>query len=755
MTPYRRAGPSKQPSTRWGVMSPGGLSPVTHPMHLLKIGTMLLLGGLLHPLHAAGPTSEAEAHAAYVFSHRPVWVSTDGAWRVSVNPRGELLREAQTDKPTVQRIKLGPGVRAVASHGPGLKVWVLGEKGCLLQVDFSGPTPKRQTESGAKCPALDEAGSDDLPSYFSGSLAVSADGQLLAHSGSEGDPSVTVLDLRNKKKPMRTLWPAHPAVALRFEDDGQRLAVLTQERGEAWEDIPGPSSLQWSRWDLRSGALWNEAQREGGLGELRLHLHSASAWQQFWLDAKGEVQALDTHSCPVRVHSWPLKNEAAIESLSADPLGRWLAVLAAPTQAKTQRLLWLDARTGRTLHISELPLPRGAQGVAVQAHAQGLLLRRASAVQRSGEQYDHSPWRLQPWQNLPLPPAVAALAPRETSPTAPCREAKEAPLARQPERIAQPGKILWTLELDPRKAWDEARKGPCNRLDWTAEHQHPDRTPRRWGLSPQGQLFVDQGDELHQLDPGTGKLLARWPTQRPTGVCSTPSFARAQFLNWQGDTLSLRPFAAQWDPKARQTLEQRPGWRVVTAVWLGDQVLARWVKGEQAEQRLYRADASGRWTQAAQRKGSVQEDGMPWFEGDDGHTSAIGWHELMPDPAAIDNIEREERGVRAGPRWSAGRYDSVRAEQDGRLLLWDGVSGDSARVGQLVDLGQGRAVSLAGARLTLYRLREGEQSALRWEQQGRPDGDSPWIDALWWDEPKLLLLAGHGGTLVALRPPLP
>lgn len=727
-------------------------------MHFLKIGTALMLGGLLHPLHAAGPTSEAEAHAAYVFSHRPVWVSADSAWRVSVNPQGELLREAQEGKPTVQRIQLGPGVRAVASHGPGLLVWVLGEKGCLMQVDFRGPTPKRLAEPGVKCPALSEAGSDDAPSYFSGALTVSADGHWLAHSGSEGDPSVQVLDLRgssssSKRKPMRTLWPAHPAVALRFEDDGQRLAVLTQERGEAWEDIPGPSSLQWSRWDLRSGALWNEAQRPGELGQLSRQLHSASAWQQFWLDAEGEVQALDTSSCPVRAHSWPLKGEAAIASLAADPLGRWLAVLTAPSQAKSQSLLWLDARTGRTLHTSVLPRPQGGQGVAVHAHAQGLLLRRATGVDRSGETYDHSPWRLQPWHKLALPPAVAALPPREPNTSTPCLEANEAPLARQAERITQPGKILWTLGLDTRKAWAEARTGRCNGSDWPSERPHPDRSPRRWGLSPLGQLLLDQGDELHQIDASNGQVLARWPTPRPTGVCSTPNFARAQFLSWQGDTLSLRPFTAQWDPKARQTLEQRTGWQVYSAVWLGDQVLARWIKGEQAEQRLYRTDADGRWARVAQRRGRVQE-GAPWFEGDDGNTSAIGWHELMADATAIENIEREERGVRAGPRWRVGRYESVRAEQEGRLLLWDGVSGSPAHAGRLVDLGQGRAVSLANVNLTLYHLRENEQAPLRWEHLGRPDGDASWLDAVWWGEAKLLLLARFDGTLVALRPPL-
>lgn len=715
---------------------------------------LALLAALLSSAQAAGPTGEAEAFAEYAHAHRPVWVSANGAWRVSLTPQGELLREAGTGGAAAQRLKLGAGVRALASHGPGLQVWALGENGCLVLADFSGPAPKRRNDHGLACTDLGGGLHDDGPAYFPGALAVSADGRLLAHGGGAGELNVQVLDLRSKKT-LRVLALAEPAQALRFEDEGQRLAVLTLQRGEQWEDIAGPSNLQWSRWDLASGALWNEAQRPGAFRHAADYLHAASAWQQFWLHPEKGVQALDLQTCPVQIQHWPLPELAGIQSLAADPQGRWLALLEprGANAKRPQRVIWLDAPSGRILHISALA--PGLEAVALQAHGGGLLLRRAQALPREGTEYNHSPWRLQPWQHMALPPAVAALPARAAlAPAALCREPQEAALARQPERIKAAAKPLWSLAIDPRSSWAEARSGHCNGSDWPNPN-HGDRRARRWGLSPQGQLFLDQGDELHQLDPGSGKLLARWPTPRPTGVCSTPSFARAQFLNWQGDTLSLRPFAAQWDPKGRQILEQRPGWQVYTAVWLGDQVLARWVKGKLAEQRLYRADASGRWTKMAQRSGTAQE-GLPWFEGDDGNTSAIGWHELMPDATAIANVEREERGVRAGPRWSAGRYGSVRAEQDGHLLLWDGVSGhpidSQAGLEWVLDLGGGRAVAISGNQISVYRLREPEQAPQVWRIKRAPN-DELWSDALALEAAQLLLVEVIGGRLMAVRLP--
>ncbi|MFO1252133.1 MAG: hypothetical protein U1E77_13610 [Inhella sp.] len=61
-------------------------------------------------------------------------------------------------------------------------------------------------------------------------------------------------------------------------------------------------------------------------------------------------------------------------------------------------------------------------------------------------------------------------------------------------------------------------------------------------------------------------MTARWPTPRRLGICSVPSFERAEFLNWEGDTLSLRPFAPQPAGAAMQRLARRAGWQVEQAL---------------------------------------------------------------------------------------------------------------------------------------------------------------------------------------------
>ncbi len=712
---------------------------------LAQFVTALALCSLGSAPQAATPTSEDEAHKDYAWTHAPIWISADGAWRLSLSANGELLREAQDGKAPAQRLHVGFGVRALASWGDGHVVWAVHDH-CLLQVDFRATPPALQLMGAEYCTLPLKPFPEPTPDYEPRALAVSADGRWLAW-GQDGQ--VVLTDLRS-----RTELRRHPlgasALSLRFEDEGQRLAVLSALRGEHDEDFPDPSELQWTRWDLRSGALWNEAQRPGSFGTAADYLHSASSVQQFWLDAKAGVQALDLSSCPARVRSWPLPKGLQVQSLAAEPQGRWLAVLAAA--GKSQRLLWLDARNGQLLHSSPLPPERGAQGVALAAFRHGLLLRRVSAVPQAQEQWNQNPWRLQAWQALPVPPALRALPARAAQPTALCRAPDEDPLARQPELQTRPPQLLWSVGLPAVSNWTDTRPG-CNGSDWS-EAPHLDHTPRRWGLSPAGELWLDHGAELQRLDPASGQVLARWPTPRAAGVCSTPSFARAQFLNWQADTLSLRPFAAQLDAKARTTPERRPGWQVHTAVWLGDQVLARWVRPGQAEQRLYRATASGTWAVASQRTGELRE-GIPWFEGDEGITSLVGWHALMPDDEAIEAVAREERGMRGdGPRWSAGRYLSVRADEGDRLRLWDGVSGAALSAGgvtRLIDLGHGRAVAFAGG-THHYRLREGGR-APQVARSPRSGSEGVWEDAQWWEAAQLLLMQRIGGELVALRLP--
>lgn len=721
-----------------------------------RIPPLLGLVLLITSSHAAGPTSEEEAYLAYSWTRPPVVFSDDGNWRVHQNERGELVREPMYAASTPgQGIALNFPVLALATRGSAQQIWLLAKPNCLVELDFRAAKPKPKPLPGSDCPSSQEGFQGAAASYQGAALAVSPDGRWLA--GGVGD-SIRVLDLSNGQ----TRWqiPALHPLALQFEDEGRRLRLLDAQLGERWEGSADPSLLQLSRWDLDRGELSMTAERRGGFDQ-RAFLNAATRHHQLWLDSQGRLQALDLRTCPASPNHWPLPSGWEPWALSADPMGRWVAV--ALRQRAQFKLLWLNARDGTTLAETRLNATKGRQPYAVQAHAGGLLLREAQSPSASETDPEQRPVKPSAWQSVTLPTAVQALMSQPPDAqsglaAAPCKDAAEQADARRIE----------ARSLDTKPIWQRQLPVPDEVMPVEVQHCIPglDHPARTWGVSPGGQLWMDAGAVLIRLSPNNGQELARWPTPRSAGICSTPSFARAEFLNWQGDTLSLRPFAAQLERAQRRLLDRRPGWQVESASWAGDLVLARWVRGGQAEQSLYQQQPAGGWRQVARRHGTRQE-GATVFDGDDAGSDEPAWLQMLPTPLDAAALERQQHGVRddelAAWRWTIGPMGTVQARHGAQLQLWHGTGLSAQGLSplqaarmrypstggiQLLGLGHGRALAWNDS-IQAWELYEAAGPKRVW--QGVKALGSR-IDAWWWHEPKLWLVQ-HGGQLQALRLP--
>ncbi|WP_338849200.1 hypothetical protein V8J88_09610 [Massilia sp. W12] len=706
--------------------------------------SLLLCSFLFSPAGAITPTAADDAIRDHSHIYRPVWISDDGAWRLSQNAAGELLREAMQDGAPSHRVALGDFVGALASHGDGMQVWLLRDA-CLYLLDLRKlpqalPLKPRNPQGRlGDCRPMPPAAGDQTALKVlrvAEKLHLSASGALLAQQSQQN--YVTVSEAGSGKL-LRKLPAEHIVLALQFEQGERVLRIVSAGLQQEDDKAPAMWRLNSARWDLRSGALLQFAQQQLALDFGALQV-SQNRRHLVWHHPAGGIAMLDMHSCPLRTHRLAVPHGDVL-GFTSDPQGGWLAVLSKSAKRKQADLHWLHGATGALLASSTLPLPapqpesnprlEGMQA-ALYGHAGGLLWRPQALS------WD-TPETLLPWRQVALPKAVAAAAAAaaHSSTMAPsaqqlCLLPGESAQARQPRQLNAPPP-LWSLPLSARNAWSAARNSAC--LDWPQQEGGTEGPGghywQRWGVGPDGRLWLDQGDSLHWLDAASGKTLALWPTPRQGKLCSTPSFARAAFLNWQGDSLSLRPFAAQQESRARQVITQRPGWQVLRAQWLGDKALAYWRQAEKLQLCLYQQDAMGRWRQSIVEEREVDAGLTPRAMLDEFGEVAL--------PHTRASLRRQQAGLPEpapdSAQWRPGPFRTVQLIQGQRLLLWHGLDDAPARVSlDLLELGHGRAMDLENQ--FLYIQQDTNISVM----QLRTAAAAHWRHAAWAPQQQVLLL---------------
>ncbi len=524
---------------------------------------------------AGGDTAEDDAFSEVSAWLAPLTLSADGLWRLHVDGRNVLHRVRLADPSQQARAGLPTSVWRLSASRSGQKVAFVTNTGCTGLTDFgAGPaaTPKTTwAPAAASAPWSDRPPADCLDGQPGSRhatdeiVALSANGRLLATRGEVVD---TETGRRVAALPgIDGAWAHRVVLQLRFVDRDTRLLVLAGTLGAADEAVGSPSDLRAAVWNLATHSLDNLARHEATTLDSPHALFadfSAQTGVLSWVDTRryGDAArafvAPDAKLPPYDLVQWrPGQCDAAQvvrfpvapdrdSALAIDPWGRWVAEVRAIADAKpgadVARLVVTDIDSRRV--VADMPLHQAVRGLLATPDGATIL-----ALSPAGDV-------------LSFKVDVAALAMPKAAAgawdAAPCRIDDEAPGARTVTRV--------TRALVPA---------------WTTEHAISSTFATTPFVMRDGTLWLDLGTTIAQVDLATGKTKRTLPTPRSDKIASLPAPASDGFFNWQGDTLSWRPFdPAAASPRARRAIEVRGGWTVAEVGLEGRNLRVVWQAGE-------------------------------------------------------------------------------------------------------------------------------------------------------------------------------
>ena len=675
----------------------------------------LLLAGLSPlaslPAQARGETGEEDALATVERRHAPLTLSANGQWLLHVDSQNVLHRVSLADEKQAQRIVVPlTGLRLAASRS-GQRVAVTTSSACVGLVDFgdtvatvpklmwlpSGPSKPWAGSPQVSTPGMPSEEDCGREGLGNSPIAISTDGRWIA------TPS-QVYDVDAKKViaslPVSTNdIGGRRTLRLQFLDNDTKLLVITATLGEGYESSSTPSNLQFAVWDLSSKALYNLIS----LNNARLDLpqsffteYTAQTGALYWVNGDRhwaaeqslkegdvppplEVMQGTLGACNSKpVSRFPLAAGDWVSFLM-DPLGRWIAgVRKVDTGAQdgknkkglVEELIVVDLGTRR--QVVRLPLKEEVHGL-VSTHDGGTIYGlTARPIDRSTGM---------PTTQAPGPHAVGEVvkvrvdlgrvstpkAPTATWDATPCKIEDETPSARSvhhPRRFTQP---LWSVPIesvtDLHQRAQERRGGSGDgqsAANMTCTGQI--LTSNSFVMQDKT-LWLDRFSEIAQLDTSSGRTIKTLPTPRKDNVCSLPVPEAGGFVNYQGDTLTWRPF----DPSAagataRHVIEVRQGWQVSQVRAAARSVVAVWnakpgtapPKGEDGQPMDVLIATYDAATRSRQNERRITSDA---YEIDGGDDPAYEAYERLFLPACRDTAGR----LTSGYDWRVSHFDSFRA----------------------------------------------------------------------------------------------
>lgn len=583
----------------------------THHLRRLFQKLLLLVGllGCLELAYARGETGDESALAVFQSRAAPLALSANGQWRVHVDAKNVLHRVNLADAKQKQQVELPDTVLQLAASRTAQKVAFVSPAGCVGVVDFGNPlapTPKI-TKFDTKSEASGRFNCDSP--WEHPLVAISTDGKLLATVSQVFDveSGAAVADL-----PSSAADIGHRrTVNIQFTDNNTKLFLTTATLGEGYESADSPSDMQFSLWDLRSKKLWNLAGgtrptqfvqemfvanyslQTGALHFVNSDRYFLSRSQQ---GANSESEPLldlmqsNLHTCQAKTSMRLALTPWQWSAYAFDPWGRWIAGIrkleSTPTQGVGRRgrnyveeLQIISLATGKTVETIPLlePLhalvvaPDGASifGITPFSMVVDPLLRyevrKTTGSDLGGEVVQ-----------IKLHPDALSASKMDSVPfsASPCTIENETPSARVIEKTGRRLKPLWTeLALVPYTLVSESEKiAPTN-----SPTPPPDTAPVACNSAPASMsftradqtLWVDQYQEINQLDWTTGKVLKTLVPRRKSSVCSASLPQADGLINYQGDTISFQTFdslAASTGKK--QIIEVKPGWYVESLTWI-------------------------------------------------------------------------------------------------------------------------------------------------------------------------------------------
>ena len=620
----------------------------------------------------------------------------------------------------------------------------------------------RTLEKEKKCPATEiypiDQGRDWDDPYARSSqvIVISSDGKKMAFFDNEAhyDPkayyNIEIIDIASKKITQK-IHQLNTVRHLRFIDENRKLLIANAILGEQYESASLKSDMQFIVWDLQNKEVFNfyHTDTKGNLGVYDFlfdyHEKTGILWainangRNWKYDEKGQQTEEWEKIRPYQVNLKepnPKKNfylaftPSGFQSwrgFVADPKGHWVAYSELRNDERSSDLKPIlrvyDSQTGKPL--AEWALDRPLFNLVATPDGKSILGRPGNidAIQHV---YDTDKKTTYPGtedvQRFDLPEKALKRASSITLPWPDERlliedeEPEARNISQSKQRLVR--KLEIELVLQPlaseieanaskkegvnfRNCFDEYRNAYNLEEDAFLWNQIFPKYEKAWFPTEEG-VWVDRLSSLERISLKTGKVLETVPTPRSEKACTLPLYDKKLFLSWQGDTVSLRPFAQQLSNDQRTVLAYQPGWKAEIVVWLGvDRFGVRWKKNLDTSILATVHDLSGK--QLAEIKGKKQMNSEHYsFEEEDGE---------MDMPYAVFRSYLQAEGKRETYHWEQSYLGSIRSqERDAaggtKTILWAGLRVGEPEIkrpiNKVINLGYGLGASISPSGIQIF-----------------------------------------------------
>jgi hypothetical protein len=573
-----------------------------------------LLLSVLVPLdlaYGAGATSEDVALAEFTSRYAPVALSGNGQWRVHVDSKNILYRTNNADPKKVQKVQLKALEQSIpfyayqmAASRSARKIVFTTSQGCigLLDLGIDDASPPKQTwlpnGAGGRTNFSQDSTPKELPcAYYEGPIALSLDGRLLAT-----DAHIYDIELG---KTVASLPSRLRGLQIHFTKDESKIAITSVLLGEPWEGRGGPSHLKVSLWDIKTHALLNmRVANDTQLSpqETLVAQYLPQNGSVFYVDATNfeklraqgasredgrlDLMELDLHDCASKPKKRLSLAPYRWNTFLIDPLGRWIAGVTNEPYDESKRQ---DKTTLRTevLEIYSLQTQKLIQSVKVKEAIAGLTAALdggkiyASTVTLSGDPSAETQDRRAPKADelIEIVVKVGGLEQpkilEKKGPITPCTFENETSTSRQVIPSTRKLTPYWTVRF---KTLAEHQSNFDNRdtgSDTTAVCDY--RSTANYLVMKDSSLWIDSRTVIEQLDLNSGKKVASAPTPRNNFICSIAAPVLGGYINYQGDTLSFRPFFPNRDSEnPRRTIDKKIGWNITRISLTDKELITLW-----------------------------------------------------------------------------------------------------------------------------------------------------------------------------------
>lgn len=650
---------------------------------IVELPHALLFFLCISSAHGAGPTGEEETLAELQAGRFPIALSADGKWLQRVDAKNILYRESVTDSKSVQSIALGNSqVLSISPSRTGRKIAFIRQDGCIGIASFtqdstaqprsSNPSPSISwlgaSVSGVRteCGIAPFKAQDGGDFYRPAALALSNNGELIALGGNP----VRVINITSGKTVYEIPTSDVAVLHLKFLDSDRKLLVVHALLGEQWESAATGSDMRFAIWDLQKKELFNfhSTGKYGNLFRDDFNWSFSEETGQLWaINTDGRIAEADAknpekiHFTPIQPYTINLKQCAAEKQpkikisqskgewldFAADPQGRWLAVVNPEFNSKLKRyesrLVILDSKTAKILaqwHLDAalLGLTFAQDGKAIY----GITKSQHQDITNSPSNRSliYQGGRL---MKFDLSSNISALEaePIQSWSTRICLVEDEVAHARDISINTAKRPKVFDIPLDARVQ------------------------ANRWRQMPDGTLWVDRWTTLESINPQDGSVLLRIPTPRSDSVSSIPIYDQRQFLNWQGDTISLRPFGETLSSGNRKLLVKKPGWSARMVEFLGESIGVRWIQSRFVDSFEEGADGSAlaivydKSGNRLHQKSGRAISGNAYFEGEDEGDDVFAEYRKKITQDANYQWERSYMGSIRARRLSGGASQTI------------------------------------------------------------------------------------------------